>query len=269
MLSQSARSVSLVRSALRSNVVISARFSSTPAETCESLEKSFLLGNYSGDAVRVQPGLVFERGEGSYLYTKEGRAYLDFFAGIAVNALGHSDPGVGDVITTQARKIQHTSNIVHTWEPLYLAKQLVQSTKHFQKAFLCNSGTEANEAALKFAKKVALLTAVRAHATKNGLPVPGPGLVFTPGCKSEKPTSCATQGGVCGCWPQVANNDIARGVRNEVIAFKGSFHGRTMGALAATHKPAIRAPFGPFPADVRFARFNNIEGEGKKGTNTK
>lgn len=256
----------VVRSALRSGVVSGyarARFSGAATETCEGLEKTFLLGNYSGDAVRISPGLVFERGEGSYLYTAEGRAYLDFFAGIAVNALGHSDAGVAKVLAAQALKVQHTSNIVHTWEPLHLAKALVQSTKHFQKAFLCNSGTEANEAALKFAKKVALLAAMRSHAVKHGLPPPAStALAFTPACKAATaPTSCATQGGVCACWPQVANNDIARGVKNEVIAFKGSFHGRTMGALAATHKPAIRAPFGPFPADVRFARFNNIDGE--------
>jgi acetylornithine/succinyldiaminopimelate/putrescine aminotransferase len=64
----------------------------------------------------------------------------------------HRDAGVAGVLARQATRLQHTSNIVHTWEPLHLARALVRSTRHFQKAFLCNSGTEANEAALKFAR---------------------------------------------------------------------------------------------------------------------
>lgn len=79
------------------------------ALTAEALESKYLLGNYSSDAVRVARGLVFERGEGSHLYTADGRAYLDFFAGIAVNALGHSDAGVARVLASQALKVQHTS----------------------------------------------------------------------------------------------------------------------------------------------------------------
>jgi 4-aminobutyrate aminotransferase-like enzyme len=150
-------------------------------------------------------------------------------------------------------------------EPLLLAKELVESSRHFDKAFLCNSGTEANEAALKFAKKVALIVAIKeAGVEAKGAAMPA----WTPRCKGSPPTSCATEGGLCACWPQVANNDIARGVKNEVIAFKGAFHGRTMGALACTHKPAIRQPFGPFPADVRFARFNNIDGAWREDTQT-
>ncbi len=176
-----------------------------------------------------------------------------------MNALGHSDPLVASVIADQAKKIQHVSNILHTWEPLHLAKAMVEKSKHFQKAFLCNSGTEANEAALKFARKVALLRSQQAAA---GLPVGGPEKppAYTAfGCKANPPTLCFTQNGTCGCWPQANNNTVAHGVKNEVIAFKNSFHGRTMGALAATHKPAIRMPFAPFPADVRFARFNNLD----------
>jgi acetylornithine/succinyldiaminopimelate/putrescine aminotransferase len=156
-----------------------------------------------------------------------------------VNALGHSDEGVAAVVAAQARKIQHTSNIFHTHEPLELAKLLVESSENFDKVFFCNSGTEANEAALKFAKKVSLNAALNAAA---GLPptAPRPAPFTAFNCKGTPPTSCMTQGGTCACWPQVANNDVAQAHKTEVLAFKGSFHGRTMGALAATHKPNIR-----------------------------
>jgi acetylornithine aminotransferase len=157
------------------------------------------------------------------------------------------------VIAAQALKIQHTSNILHTMEPLRLAKLMVESSKHLTKVFFANTGTEANEGALKLARKYHLAAAMTAA---NGGIKPPAYSAF--GCKSEKPTSCFTQGGVCGCWPQSNNNDVALRLKTDVVAFKGSFHGRTMGALAATHKPQIRMPFAPFPADVRFARFNNM-----------
>jgi acetylornithine aminotransferase len=199
-------------------------------------------------------------GQGSKLIDSKGKEYVDFFGGIAVNALGHSDPQVAEVIARQATKIQHTSNILHTWEPLELAKHLVTNSKHFTKVFLCNSGTEANEAALKFARKMALFKAMqKAQGIEVGSATkPAPHTAF--GCKAAEPRQCFTQGGMCGCWPQANNATVANGVKNEVIAFKNSFHGRTMGALSVTHKPAIRMPFAPFPADARFARFNNLDG---------
>ena len=233
---------------------------SSSSLSAEELEKKYLLGNYGGDGVRLQKGLVIDRGQGSTLYSTDGRTFLDFFGGIAVNALGHSDPQVAAVISEQALKIQHTSNILHTLEPLRLAKLMVEHSVHFDKVFFANTGAEANEGALKFARKAALLKSMQKDA---GMSVgtqekkPPPYTAF--GCKQNPPTVCYTRGGICGCWPQSNNNNVAMGVKNEVIAFKGSFHGRTMGALAATHKPSIRMPFAPFPADVRFARFNNLE----------
>jgi len=234
--------------------------SPAPPPSAEDLERKYLLGNYSPDGVRLRRGLVIERGQGSTLYCTEGRAYVDFFGGIAVNALGHSDAGVAGVMAQQAAKVQHVSNILHTWEPLRLARQLVESSRHFSKVFFANSGTEANEGALKFARKVSLLRATQAA---RGMPVGAtqakPPAFAAFGCKASPPSTCYTRGGICGCWPQAADNDVALRLKPEVIAFKGSFHGRTMGALAATHKPAIRMPFAPFPADVRFARFNNLD----------
>lgn len=103
---------------------------------------------------------MFEKGEGCYLWDVENRQYLDFTAGIAVNGLGHCDPGVTHIIQSQAAQLIHTSNLYHNpWTGL-LSKELVQKTKESgamrdaSRAFLCNSGTEANEAAIKFARKV-------------------------------------------------------------------------------------------------------------------
>lgn len=244
---------------------LSSETSGTSSLPPEELERRFLVGNYSADGVRVRPGLVFESGAGSKLYGNDGREYIDWTAGIAVNALGHSDPEVAAVLAAQALKIGHTSNLFHTREPLELARMLVESSAHFDKVFLCNSGTEANEAALKFARKVSLARAQELKAAKRaaaGDDAPPP--PFAPRCKQTPPTKCLTQGGVCSCWPQVADNDLALAHKTEFVAFKGSFHGRSMGSLAVTHKPQIRAPFGPFPGDVKFGRFNSIEGEHRR-----
>ncbi|WP_411704661.1 aspartate aminotransferase family protein [Edaphovirga cremea] len=94
------------------------------------------------------------RGEGSRLWDQQGKEYLDFAGGIAVNALGHAHPEVKKTLIEQAGKLWHVGN-GYTNEPvLRLAKQLIDAT-FAQKVFFCNSGAEANEAALKLARKVA------------------------------------------------------------------------------------------------------------------
>ncbi len=110
-------------------------------------------------------------GDKCKLYDSRGKAYVDWAAGIAVNALGHSDAALADAVADQMRKVQHVSNYYHTMEPLQLARSLIESSAFFDKVFFCNSGTEANEAALKFARKHALLEAQRAVA---GLPADAP-----------------------------------------------------------------------------------------------
>ncbi len=94
------------------------------------------------------------RGEGSRLWDQQGKEYIDFAGGIAVNALGHAHPELREALNEQASKFWHTGN-GYTNEPvLRLAKKLIDAT-FADRVFFCNSGAEANEAALKLARKFA------------------------------------------------------------------------------------------------------------------
>ena len=96
--------------------------------------------------------LEFERGEGPYLFTADGTRYLDFGAGIAVNALGYSHPGLIAALTEQAHKVWHLSNIYRIPGQEKLAKQLIDAT-FADTVFFTNSGAEALECAIKMARK--------------------------------------------------------------------------------------------------------------------
>lgn len=96
--------------------------------------------------------MVFERGDGVMLYDTEGREYLDFVAGIAVNALGYGDPDVLATLTEQAQTLIHVSNLYHTGPHVRLARNLCENS-FADRVFFCNTGTEANEGAIKFARK--------------------------------------------------------------------------------------------------------------------
>lgn len=98
--------------------------------------------------------VVLVRGEGCFVYDAEGKEYLDLVAGIAVNNLGHCHPKVVEAICKQAGTLIHTSNLYYTPQQPQLAKLLVELSG-MGKAFFCNSGAEANEAAMKLAKKAA------------------------------------------------------------------------------------------------------------------
>ena len=140
--------------------------------------------------------LAFERGAGSYLFTKDGDAYLDFGSGIAVNALGHGHPRLVAALQKQADKLWHTSNLYHSPEQERVANRLCEIT-FADRVFFCNSGTEAIEAAIKAAR--------RFHYCKGA--------------------------------PR----------RNRIITVEGGFHGRTMGALAATGREVYLEGFAPVP----------------------
>ncbi len=108
-----------------------------------------------------RPDMVFTHGEGVYLFDSEGKRYLDMVSGIAVVALGHSDPEWAQAVADQAGKLTHVSNLYHTTPHIELAKRLVDSS-FADRVYYCNSGSEANEAALKFARK----WAGKNHGTK-------------------------------------------------------------------------------------------------------
>ncbi len=141
-----------------------------------------------------QPPIVMQRGQGSVLWDMNGNRYLDLVAGIAVATLGHAHPKLVSAIAEQAGRILQVSNHFYNEPNLRLAAELTEWTG-YDRAFFCNSGTEAVEAALKLARR---------HFTAQG--------------QSE---------------------------RYRVLAFDGSFHGRTMGALAATGQSKYRDGFGP------------------------
>lgn len=172
------------------------------AEDVITIDQHYLLQSY------LRPDFVIERGEGCYLYDTAGRRYLDFVAGIAVNALGYGDPDVTRVIAEQAARLIHTSNLYYTRPAAELARMLVERS-FADRVFFSNSGAEAIEGAIKFARKYAY---EQYH---------GKGKVT-------------------------------------VVAFSGSFHGRTMGAVAVTSREKYRTPFEPVMPAVRFAPFNDV-----------
>ena len=173
------------------------------AEDIIKLEADYVLQTY------VRPDVVFTHGEGAVLYDSTGKPYLDFMSGIAVTALGHSDPDWVLAVCDQAGKLVHVSNLYHTAPQAMLAQRLVENS-FADRVYFCNSGTEANEAAFKFARKYARETAGEESKTK-------------------------------------------------IVAFSGSFHGRTMGSLAATYKAHYREPFEPLMPGVVFISYNDSE----------
>ena len=97
--------------------------------------------------------LVLDHGRGARLWDTQGRDYVDFGAGIAVNGLGHQDPDLLAALTAQAHKLWHSSNVFYTEPPLKLAEELVRASEFAERVFLCNSGAEANEAAIKLVRR--------------------------------------------------------------------------------------------------------------------
>jgi len=102
--------------------------------------------------VYTRPDLVFERGEGAWLITEDGKRYLDFTAGVAVNALGHAHPKLVEALTEQAKKVWHVSNLFRHAGGERLAQRLVDAT-FADTVFFTNSGAEAMECAIKMARR--------------------------------------------------------------------------------------------------------------------
>ncbi|MDI9237543.1 acetylornithine/succinyldiaminopimelate transaminase [Lysobacter sp. LF1] len=119
----------------------------TPSSDLYSLSERYYLPVYRPRRI------VLDHGRGARVWDREGREYVDFGAGIAVNALGHANPTLVAALTEQAGKLWHTSNVFVSEPPLRLAEELVTASRFAQRVFFCNSGAEANEAAIKLARK--------------------------------------------------------------------------------------------------------------------
>ena len=100
-----------------------------------------------------QREMILARAQGARVWDSEGRDYVDFGAGIAVCSLGHCNPELTAALTEQAGKLWHTSNVFYSEPPLRLAQELVSASRFAHRAFLCNSGSEANEVAIKLVRK--------------------------------------------------------------------------------------------------------------------
>lgn len=124
----------------------------TAAAMTENTDQLLSLSHYYLPVYRPRQ-VVLERGQGVRLWDSEGRQYLDLAAGIAVCGLGHNDPDLHAALVEQAGKLWHTSNVFYSEPPLRLAEELVEASRFAQRVFLCNSGTEANECAIKLVRK--------------------------------------------------------------------------------------------------------------------
>jgi len=173
-------------------------------ESIQAAEKKLLLNTYERNPILAVGG------SGVHLRDEQGNEYLDLLSGIGVSALGYSHPAVTAVIAAQSARLLHTSNLFFHEHTAELALLLTEMSG-LDRVFLCNSGTEAWEAALKLA---------RAHA----------GLLRAEGKR----------------------------VGTRFLALEHSFHGRTMGAVATTHKEKYREPFAPVMPGVDFVRFNDV-----------
>jgi predicted acetylornithine/succinylornithine family transaminase len=148
--------------------------------------------------------LTLVSGRGCWVTDDAGREYLDLVAGIAVDVLGHAHPAVAEAVARQAATLLQVSNLYYTLPQLELAEALVDRSP-FDRVFFTNSGTEANEAAIKLARRHG--GGRRAH---------------------------------------------------EIVSLVGSFHGRTLGSLAATGQPKYQQPFAPLPPGFRQVPPNDV-----------
>ncbi|GAB3847208.1 acetylornithine transaminase [Nesterenkonia populi] len=168
-----------------------------------------LLERYQASLTGVfgTPQAVLVRGSGARVWDADGNEYLDLLGGIAVNALGHAHPLISSVLASQQSTLGHISNLFTSPTQIACAEMLLRLAQAPARSsvFFANSGSEANEAALKAVLKH------RQEASKS-----------------------------------------------RILALEGAFHGRTVGALSLTHKPAYREPFGELIEGVEFLPFNDL-----------
>ena len=181
-------------------------------ETRELFDR-YVVGSYG----RFEIELV--RGEGSYVWDANGKRYLDLGGGIAVCALGHSHPEIGDALDEQARRLVHVSNLYYNEWQGRLAERLVKLIAP-GRVFFCNSGAEANEGLYKLARKFGNSSSV----------IPS---------EAEGPRRAAG--------------------RFEVITTFESFHGRTLAGIAATGQAKVKKGFEPAVDGFKHVPFNDLD----------
>jgi acetylornithine/N-succinyldiaminopimelate aminotransferase len=190
------------------------------------------------------PPVTFVRGEGSYLFDDCGRRYLDCLSGLAVTSLGHAHPAVAQALHDQASTLLHVSNLFGTEPGPGVARTLDRLVGDGEPAggqvFFCNSGAEANECAIKLARRYG------ASGRTNARPGPsGRGS----GRNTPKPEPPGAAGAKSG-------KHVGRHV---VVSAYGSFHGRTLATLHATGQPAKHEPFQPLPEGFRHVAWDDLD----------
>jgi acetylornithine/N-succinyldiaminopimelate aminotransferase len=171
-------------------------------DSVAALDAAFHMHTYSRKPV------LFVSGEGMRLKDDEGREYLDFVSGIGAVNLGHSHPAVVEAVREQIGRLTHVSNLYYVEHRDELASDIVTLFGGGAKVFFCNSGAEANEGAIKLAR--------RWGTSRRG-----------PAC-------------------------------HDIVTAQRSFHGRTLGTLAATGQPSKQEAFAPLPAGFSHVPLNDI-----------
>jgi acetylornithine aminotransferase len=123
---------------------------------------NIFLNNYGTPAIELMAG------EGVIVKDSQGSIYLDFLSGIAVNSLGHAHPVIIESVTDQIKKLSHTSNFYANEPSIKLAEKLIAISNFDAKVFFCNSGTEANEAAIKLSRRTGKKQLIAAHNSFHG-----------------------------------------------------------------------------------------------------
>lgn len=203
---------------------------SGPATDGDEAARRHLFGTYGRLPV------AFSHGEGVRLWDREGKAYLDFVGGIAVSSLGHAHPELVEALRDQAGRLLHVSNLYRIPEQAEAARALAEASG-LDRAFFCNSGTEAVEAAIKLARK---------RARDAGAFPRGPDRAAGPDGAGDV-VDAGHDGGTTGTDPTP-----------RILVAEGAFHGRTLGALAATAEPAYRDPFRPLPGGFRRVPYDDL-----------
>ncbi len=181
--------------------------------------------------------IALVRGDGVRCWDADGKEYLDFGAGVAVNILGHTHPAmvkaISQALKDQSRKLIHCSNLYYNEPQGLLAKRIVELVGISGKCFFCNSGAEANEALYKLARRFFNLT-------RNG------------GAEGGASFQLASlEGGQAGSSPH--------SLSPEILTMIGSFHGRTLAGISATGQDKIKKGFEPMVDGFRHVPLNDLK----------